>query len=111
MTAADREAPLRNSGAPDTSIPEVQLLSNGSYHVMLTGAGGGYSRWNNLALTRWHDDATCDSLFVRLDACLFIGAILVPAFLLTQDIAAFRPFRPGLVAQSSCSPSSTVDCK
>ena len=26
-----------------------------------TGAGGGYSRWQNLALTRWREDATCDN--------------------------------------------------
>jgi cyclic beta-1,2-glucan synthetase len=38
--------------------PEVRLLSNGRYHVMVTSAGGGYSRWNGLALTRWREDAT-----------------------------------------------------
>lgn len=37
--------------------PEVQLLSNGRYHVMVTGDGGGYSRWGELALTRWSGDA------------------------------------------------------
>jgi cellobiose phosphorylase len=41
-------------------MPEVQLLSNGRYHVMVTSAGGGYSRWRNLAVTRWREDATCD---------------------------------------------------
>ena len=40
--------------------PEVHLLSNGSYHVMATNAGGGYSRWRDLAVTRWREDATCD---------------------------------------------------
>ncbi|MEO6172513.1 MAG: glucoamylase family protein, partial [Arenimonas sp.] len=30
--------------AADTSNPEVQLLSNGRYQVMVTNAGGGYSR-------------------------------------------------------------------
>jgi len=47
---------------PDTSVPQVQLLSNGNYHVMLSAAGGGYSRCGSLALTRWHDDAVCDNL-------------------------------------------------
>ena len=61
MTAADREAQLRISGGPDTPIPEVQLLSNGRYHVMVTSAGGGYSHWKNLAVTRWLEDATCDN--------------------------------------------------
>ncbi|MEO7493406.1 MAG: glycosyl hydrolase family 65 protein [Massilia sp.] len=54
---------------PDTPVPQVQLLSNGSYHVMLSAAGGGYSRWGNLALTRWRDDAVYDNrgsfFFVR----------------------------------------------
>jgi cyclic beta-1,2-glucan synthetase len=38
--------------------PAVRLLSNGRYHVMLTSAGGGSSRWNKLALTRWREDAS-----------------------------------------------------
>ena len=47
-------------GSPHTARPEVQLLSNGRYHVMVTNAGGGYSRWNNLSVTRWKEDTTCD---------------------------------------------------
>jgi cellobiose phosphorylase len=45
---------------PNTPIPEVHLLSNGRYHVMATNAGGGYSRWRDLAVTRWREDATAD---------------------------------------------------
>ncbi len=45
----------------DTPAPEVQLLSNSRYHVMLTNAGGGYSRWRDLAVTRWREDSTCDN--------------------------------------------------
>ncbi len=45
---------------PNTPIPEVHLLSNGKYHVMATHAGGGYSRWQDLAVTRWREDATRD---------------------------------------------------
>jgi cyclic beta-1,2-glucan synthetase len=41
--------------------PEVQLLSNGRYHVMVTNAGGGYSRWKDFAVTRWREDGTCDN--------------------------------------------------
>ncbi|MBL7857818.1 MAG: cyclic beta 1-2 glucan synthetase [Cyclobacteriaceae bacterium] len=44
----------------DSPVPEVQLLSNGHYFVMLSNAGGGYSRWKELAVTRWREDATCD---------------------------------------------------
>lgn len=47
--------------AAQTSTPEVQLLSNGRYQVMVTNAGGGYSRWNNFAVTRWREDITCDN--------------------------------------------------
>ena len=46
---------------PDTRWPAVQLLSNGNYHVMVTNAGGGYSRWKDLALTRWREDVTRDN--------------------------------------------------
>ncbi|MEI7968629.1 MAG: glucoamylase family protein [Betaproteobacteria bacterium] len=52
--------PVRAFTHPDTPVPEVQLLSNGRYHVMVTQAGGGYSRWKDLAVTRWQEDVTCD---------------------------------------------------
>jgi cellobiose phosphorylase len=45
---------------PNTPVPEVHLLSNGRYHVMATNAGGGYSRWRDLAVNRWREDATSD---------------------------------------------------
>lgn len=45
----------------NTPVPEVQLLSNGRYQVMLTNAGGGYSRWQDFAVTRWREDTTCDN--------------------------------------------------
>jgi len=53
--------PMRVFSSPDTPIPEVQLLSNGRYHVMITNAGGGYSRWKDIAVTRWREDSTCDN--------------------------------------------------
>ncbi|MEK6663014.1 MAG: glucoamylase family protein [Pseudomonadota bacterium] len=59
-TSGAAEAPIRVFNRPDTPIPEVQLLSNGRYHVMVTNAGGGYSRWKDLAVTRWREDTTCD---------------------------------------------------
>src|SRR6266404_339360 len=49
---------------PPQSIPvtsrRAQLLSNGRYTVMLTPAGSGFSRWGDLAVTRWREDPTCD---------------------------------------------------
>lgn len=44
----------------DTRRPAVQLLTNGRYQVMVTNSGGGYSRWRDLAVTRWREDATRD---------------------------------------------------
>ena len=60
-TAAAPGIPVRAFSSPDTPIPQVQLLSNGRYHVMVTNAGGGYSQWKNLAVTRWREDATRDN--------------------------------------------------
>src|ERR1043166_4603257 len=54
------EAPARALGVA-TSIPAVQLLSNGRYHAMVTNAGGGYSRAPDIAVTRWHEDTTRDN--------------------------------------------------
>jgi cellobiose phosphorylase len=54
------EMPVRVFNSPDTPVPEVQLLSNGRYHVMITNAGGGYSRWKDIAVTRWREDGTRD---------------------------------------------------
>ncbi|MBI5843168.1 MAG: cyclic beta 1-2 glucan synthetase [Deltaproteobacteria bacterium] len=55
------ETPIRIFKNPDTLNPEVQLLSNGRYHVMVTNAGGGYSRFKDLDVTRWREDRTCDN--------------------------------------------------
>ena len=40
--------------------PITHLLSNGRYAIMLTSAGSGYSRWRDIAITRWQEDATRD---------------------------------------------------
>ena len=61
--------PLRRYTTPYTLTPRAHLLSNGSYTVMITNAGGGYSRRQTLAMTRWRDDITRDCwghfIFVR----------------------------------------------
>ena len=44
----------------DGPAPQVHLLSNGRYHVAISAAGGGWSRWRGLAVTRWREDATRD---------------------------------------------------
>jgi cyclic beta-1,2-glucan synthetase len=45
---------------PHTSMPSTQLLSNSRYGLMLTNAGGGYSRWGDFEITRWRSDRTRD---------------------------------------------------
>jgi cellobiose phosphorylase len=57
---AEPQANLRVFDTPHTAVPEVHLLSNGRYHVAISAAGGGYSRWRDLSVTRWHEDPTRD---------------------------------------------------
>jgi cyclic beta-1,2-glucan synthetase len=66
--AENTEAVMRIFTNPITPAPEVHLLSNGRYHVVISSAGGGYSRWRDLAVTRWREDATrdCWGTFVYL---------------------------------------------
>jgi len=59
-TTTDVERDLRVFSTPNTPAPEIQLLSNGNYHVVVTNSGGGYSRWRDYEVTRWQEDATRD---------------------------------------------------
>ena len=60
-TSLSQKVPARIFKTPNTPVPEVQLLSNGRYHLMITNAGGGYSRWKDMAITRWREDSTRDN--------------------------------------------------
>src|SRR3989338_2819881 len=51
---------VRRFTSPHSAAPRTHLLSNGRYVVMLTAAGSGYSRWRELAVTRWREDVTRD---------------------------------------------------
>ena len=51
---------IRRFHSPHDLIPRTHLLSNGRYTVMITAAGSGFSRWRDLAVTRWREDVTCD---------------------------------------------------
>jgi cyclic beta-1,2-glucan synthetase len=51
----------RRFDSPHQQAPRTHLLSNGSYSVMVTAAGCGYSRWRDIALTRWREDPTLDA--------------------------------------------------
>ena len=50
-----------SSPASESSSPACRLLSNGRYTIMVTEAGSGFSRWRDLAVTRWREDQTCDA--------------------------------------------------
>jgi cyclic beta-1,2-glucan synthetase len=51
---------LRRFESPHDITPRTHLLSNGRYTVMVTAAGSGFSRWRELAVTRWREDTTRD---------------------------------------------------
>jgi cyclic beta-1,2-glucan synthetase len=51
---------MRVFDTPNSRFPEVHFLSNGRYHLAISSAGGGYSRWGDLAVTRWREDGTRD---------------------------------------------------
>ena len=51
---------LRRFESPHDITPRSHLLSNGRYTVMITAAGSGFSRWEDLAVTRWREDTTRD---------------------------------------------------
>lgn len=51
---------VRRLVANTFEAPITHLLSNGRYAVMLTASGSGYSRWRDLAITRWREDPTRD---------------------------------------------------
>lgn len=43
-----------------SSIPQMHLLSNGNYNVLISNKGTGYSSWHETDLTRWQPDSTLD---------------------------------------------------
>jgi len=68
MVTGEGESAMRVFTNPSPQVPEVHLLSNGNYHVAISSSGGGYSRWHDLAVTRWREDTTrdCWGTFVYL---------------------------------------------
>lgn len=71
LVAAVADAPDtdRRYHSPHSRSPHTHLLSNGQLSTMITAAGSGYSRWNDIAITRWREDVTCDDrgahVFIR----------------------------------------------
>jgi cellobiose phosphorylase len=97
--AGEGETMMRVFTQPTLPNPEVHLLSNGRYHVMVSSAGGGSSRWRNLAVTRWREDATRDAwglfVYVRdLATGDFASAAYQPALRASPGYeAVFTPAR------------------
>ncbi len=58
----DLERPVvREFDTPHTPTPHVAFLGHQPYTVMLTSGGGGYSRYDTLAVNRWRADGTRDA--------------------------------------------------
>jgi cyclic beta-1,2-glucan synthetase len=51
---------VREYDTAATPRPHVALLGHAPLTVVVTHAGGGYSRFEDLAVTRWRPDGTCD---------------------------------------------------
>ena len=84
------------AATPHTPVPEVHLLSNGRYSVVVTNSGGGYSRWRDLAVTRFREDATTDQYgqfcYVRdLDSGEYWSAAYQPAMKIGRHYEAIFP--------------------
>ncbi len=56
----DAAPTTRMFSSPGSVTPATHLLSNGEYNVMLTAAGGGFSTWKGVAISRWREDSVRD---------------------------------------------------
>src|SRR5262249_44111565 len=97
--ASVRRYMIPMSEEPEVRSPRaVALLSNGSYHVMITSASGGYSTWRDLDVTRWREDTTRDCwgplCYVRDLGEESIWTIGMQPFSGAADESAFE-FHPG----------------
>jgi cyclic beta-1,2-glucan synthetase len=62
MTPAETAKPaVRETDTPYTPQPHIALLGNVPYTTMITNAGGGYSRYGEIVVTRWRRDTTRDN--------------------------------------------------
>ncbi|MEO6953234.1 MAG: glucoamylase family protein [Polyangia bacterium] len=108
---------------PDDA-PRVGLLSNGTYSVMVSAAGGGYSRWGDIAVTRWREDPTLDNwgqfVYVReLGAPVAYSTAYQPTLVSTEatevcfsaDRAEFRRMQDRLEIHTAIVVSSEDDAE
>lgn len=52
---------MRDFRSADTRVPEVCLLSNGTFTTMVTNSGSGFMRYGGLAVSRWREDPVLDN--------------------------------------------------
>jgi cellobiose phosphorylase len=52
---------VREIDSPDTPQPHIALLGHLPYTIMVSHCGAGYSRYEDLAVTRWRADGTRDN--------------------------------------------------
>ena len=60
--AVPERSSVREFETPDTPQPHVALLGQLPYTIMVSHCGAGYSRFENVAVTRWRSDATSDNM-------------------------------------------------
>jgi len=48
---------VREVGAFESDIPICHILSNGNYSIILTNGGSSFSKYNDIYINRWRDDA------------------------------------------------------
>lgn len=51
---------LREYTSPDTTVPEVNILSNGTFTTIVSNTGSGLSKYKGLSVTRWREDPVMD---------------------------------------------------
>jgi cyclic beta-1,2-glucan synthetase len=78
---ASAKSTVRRLKTSPGAAPLTHLLSNGRYTVMLTATGAGYSRWRDIAVSRWHGDPTRDAQ---------------GSFVFLRDVATSKVWSPGL---------------
>ncbi|GGF95066.1 glycosyl transferase [Paenibacillus abyssi] len=73
------ETAVREYPNADTRTPEVCVLSNGAFSTVITASGGGFSRYGDVAVSRWREDPVTDHW---------------GSFLYIRDVAADKVWSP-----------------
>ena len=123
---AQAEPGLRVVTDPQPVLPEIHLLSNGRWQVLITSSGAGFSRWRGLAVNRWREDSTVDgggpALYLRdaADGHLWstthqpVGALAETyEAIFTQARAEFRRLDRGIATHTeiAISPEDDVELR